>query len=62
MVVTMITMGYRYKQGHSIEKDLRRTVEWHQKAADQGDGAAQYKMDVLPDGDKLIDESEEVKI
>lgn len=55
-------MGYRYKRGRSIEKDLRRAVEWYWKAADQGGGLVQYKMDILPDGDKLVDESEEVKI
>ena len=36
--------GVRYEEGDSVEKDLKKAVEWFEKAANQGHPQAQLNL------------------
>ncbi|EQM95281.1 tetratricopeptide repeat protein, partial [Oxalobacter paraformigenes] len=41
---TMNRIGYMYKKGRGVEKNLAEAVKWYRKAAEAGFAAAQFNL------------------
>ncbi|MGL5335268.1 MAG: tetratricopeptide repeat protein, partial [Enterovibrio sp.] len=40
-------MGVIYYKGEGVEQDYKKSIEWLQKAADQGFAVAQYNLGII---------------
>ena len=47
MSMAQTNLGWCYKEGYGVEKDLIKAAEWLAKAAKQGDTEAQKDLDDL---------------
>ena len=42
--IVQFKLGWMYAEGKGVTKDTVKAVEWYQKAAEQGNAAAQYNL------------------
>ena len=40
-------IGYMYLNGYGVTQNYQEALKWHRLAADQGNAAAQYSLDVM---------------
>ena len=46
-IIAMSNLGYYYKNGNGVEKDINKAIYWYKKAAEQGYKFAQGYLEEL---------------
>ncbi len=60
-VFVQFNLGLMYHTGQGVTQDLKQAAEWYQKAADQGDAAAQSNLQGMSDQFKLQNDAKDKK-
>jgi TPR repeat protein len=47
-----------YENGHGVDVNYKKAIEWYEKAAEQGDAKAQYNLGVLYRQGQGVDKSD----
>lgn len=61
-VSAQLELGWLYQYGEGVEKDIRKALEWYEKAAKQGSSQAQVNIAVIYDEGVDVPENNELAI